>query len=134
MRVAFDIGGVLSKYPSHFRKMVDLFLGSGVEVFVITDMQEREEILETLALNGFGSIPPDNVRAADYATHGEGCKAEVLRELKVDVFFDDFLGYLVLPDDTIRCLMLPDPFKPYWTDTWKMPKGSPEFGRRFYKK
>lgn len=132
MRVAFDIGGVLSKHPATFRKMVTMFQTGGIEVFIITDMHDVNEIFQMLLLNGFDTIPKENVRSADYTTFGEGCKSELLRELQIDLFFDDFLPYVVIPDHTIRCLVLPDPFKPYWHDDWKIIGDNFEFGRRRY--
>lgn len=134
MRVAFDIGGVLSKYPTKFRSLVEQFQLGGIEVHVITDMHDVDKIYEMLLLNGFGMIPKANVHSADYKTHGDGCKAELLRELEIDLFFDDHLPYMMLPDETIRCLVMPDPHKPYWAPEWKVPEGDQEFGRRFYKK
>lgn len=134
MKIAFDIGGVLSKYPDNFRKIVPQFLHAGFAVFVITDMHDPEKIHEMLVLNGFDMIPKENIRSADYTTHGDGCKSELLRELEIDLFFDDHLAYLSIPDDTVRCLVLPDPYKPYWADSWKIPEGDQDFGRRRYKR
>lgn len=134
MRVAFDIGGVLSKYPEKFRDLITKMIESNNHVLVITDMQDHTKICDMLELNGFGMVPRGNVFCADYTTHGDGCKAELLRELEVDLFFDDHLPYMLLPGATIRCLVMPDPHKPYWADSWKVPEGDPEFGRRFYKK
>lgn len=133
-RIAFDIGGVLSKYPDKFRPFVVQLLQVGIEVFVITDMHDVEKIYEMLVLNDFGMIPKANVYSADYKEHGDGCKAELLRELEIDLFFDDHLPYMMLPGDTIQSLVMPTPFKPYWSPEWKVPEGDPEFGRRFYKK
>lgn len=138
VRVAFDIGGVLSKYPDQFRRLIDRLTDprptfSNVEVFVITDMHDVKEVRKMLRDNGFYRIPEQNIYCADYKKHGEGCKAELLRELKIDLFFDDFLGYMMLPGDTIRCLILPDPHKPYWHETWET-KDKSDFGRRVYTK
>lgn len=138
MRVAFDIGGVLSKYPDQFRRLIERLMDprptfNNVEVFIITDMHDIDEVYEMLVLNGFGRIKKTNVYCADYKTHGEGCKAELLRELKIDLFFDDFLGYMMLPCDTIRCLIIPDPHKPYWHESWET-KDKSDFGRRVYTK
>jgi hypothetical protein len=134
VKVAFDIGGVLSKYPDKFRALVVTLQHAGVEVYVITDMHDVTKIYDMLVLNDFGMIPKANIHSADYNEHGDGCKSELLRELEIDLFFDDHLAYLSIPDDTIRCLVMPDPFKPYWSPQWKVPEGDPEFGRRFYKK
>jgi hypothetical protein len=134
MKVAFDIGGVLSKYPDKFRTLIVQLQHAGIQVYVITDMQDVNKIHEMLVVNDFSMIPKSNIHSANYEAHGDGCKAEVARELGIDLFFDDHLPYVMVPDETIRCLVMPDPYKPYWSDLWKVPDGSPEFGRRVYKK
>lgn len=134
MKVAFDIGGVLSKYPVKFRHLVVQLQHAGAEVFVITDMHDVDKIYEMLVMNDFAMILKSHVYSADYETHGDGCKSELLRELEIDLFFDDHLAYLSIPDATVRCLVMPDPYKPYWAPEWKVPEGDPDFGRRFYKK
>ena len=138
MRIAFDIGGVLSKYPNQFRRLISRLLEPGptfhgCDVHIITDMKDPDKVYKMLCENGFYMIPRQNVHCADYETHGEGCKAELLRDLEIDLFFDDFLGYMMLPGDTIRCLILPDPHKPYCHDDW-VTKDKTDFGRRVYKK
>lgn len=133
MRMAFDIGGVISKYPAVFREIVCSLLEScRGEVYVITDMHDKASVLKQLSDNGFGMIPPINVYCADYDRHGEFCKAILLRDLGIDVFVDDFFGYVQwdsqLGPAPVRLLMAPDGFKPYWADDWKCEGG--EFGRR----
>jgi hypothetical protein len=145
MRVAFDIGGVISKYPGEFRSLImDINRGGGT-VFVISDMHPRERIIEVLRMNRFideddgrfGLIREENVVSADYNEHGEACKAVLLEQLGIHMFFDDFIGY-VTPTlgahRTIRLLVMPDHEKPYYDETWKMPEGEPTFGRRTYSK
>jgi hypothetical protein len=135
MRIAFDIGGVLSKYPEIFRPFALAMKGSpDVELFVITDMHIRADVLETLKMNDFGFIPEENVHCADYETHGEGCKAVLLKELAIDIFFDDFIGYTVEPACPVRCLVMPDATRPYWSDDWKVAGDKPDFGRRRFKR
>lgn len=133
MKVAFDIGGVLSKFPNLFREMVLILMRGGAEVFIITDMHKRDEVLQMLRDNDFGVIPEANVYSADYTNHGEFCKAILLKQLKIDIFFDDFVGYVQwdskLGDAPVRCLLAPDGFKPYWADSWTVPTNH-DFGRR----
>ncbi len=134
MKVAFDIGGVLSKYPDELREIARCLQAGGAEVFVLTDMHVRADVLQTLALNGFDFIPDDHVFSADYATHGEGCKAEILREQGIDLFLDDFMGYVAEPGCPIRLLVMPDSTKPYYHPTWKTTGAEGDFGRRTYRK
>lgn len=136
LKIAFDIGGVLSKYPERFRRMAIALLASpDVEVHVITDMHDRAYLLETLRSNGFGFIPEHRVHNADYVGHGEMCKAIILRDLGIDILIDDFGGYTAW-DSTfgpapIRCLVQPDPFRPYWSESWRTGDDH-QFGRRVY--
>ena len=134
VRVAFDIGGVLSKYPDELRRLARCVVAGGGEVFVITDMHDRAHVLDTLAANAFGFVPAENVYTADYDQHGEGCKAELLRELVVDVFLDDFVGYVTPGGAPIRCLVMPDASKPYYHESWTTLGGEPTFSRRTYSK
>lgn len=131
MKYAFDIGGVLSKYPVEFRNMVDhLDVLNGI--YAITDMHDQGYVMDMLWQNGFFLLE-ENVHCADYAKYGEMCKAVLLRDLKIDVFIDDFPGYLQwdrsLGKAPLRLLVQPDPFMPYWDETWKTTDDS-DFGRR----
>ena len=133
MKIAYDIGGVLSKFPVQFGAMIRAFIAAGIEIHVITDMHKREEVLEMLKDNGFGCIPEENVHCADYTNHGEFCKAILLKKLGIDMLFDDFVGYCqwdsALGPAPIRLLVAPDGFKPYWNESWKV-KDNLDFGRR----
>ena len=136
MKIALDIGGVISKYPDEFKRLAESFLFSQNEVFVITDMHDKAEVRQTLDMNGFGCIPDDHVYCADYTTHGELCKAVLLKELRIDILIDDFPGYVQwdssLGPAPIRLFVAPDPFRPYWHPEWKTVVHS-DFGRRVYK-
>ncbi len=133
IRVAFDIGGVLSKYPAIMRALTTALVAGGAEVHVITDMQDKADVVRQLQANEFGHIPAANVHCADYAKFGEGCKAELLRELNIDVFLDDFIGYVSAGGCPVRLLVMPDASKPYYADEWKTAGAEKDFGRRVYK-
>ena len=47
-KMAFDIGGVLGKYPNVFRPMVSALQKGGAEVFVLTDMTDIKVAQEVL--------------------------------------------------------------------------------------
>ncbi len=131
-KIAFDIGGVLSKYPDFFRTLLPILEAGGVEVHVITDMHDRAETLKMLGDNEF-NIPEARIHNADYKQHGEACKAVILRDLQIDAIVDDFTAYLVWPfggKAPIRLHMQPDPYRPYWDNSWKCSGG--DFGRRKY--
>lgn len=135
-RIAFDIGGVLSKYPDKLRILIQALAASDqVELFVITDMNDADHIHALLKTNGFDFISDANIHMADHARHGELCKAVILKELQIDMLIDDHQGYCQwdssLGPAPIRCHVQPDPFKPYWDDQW-VSKDNVEFCRRRY--
>lgn len=137
MRIAFDIGGVLSKHPQLYLSLIRKLLSESVmnndsfEVFVITDM-DRNKALDSLRLNDFlypnGPIYEQNVLSADYSQHGEMCKDVLLKALGIDIFFDDFVGYVVGNGAPVRLLVMPDAAAAYYHDDWKTPDEA-SFGR-----
>lgn len=135
MKCAFDIGGVISKFPEKFRTLCKI-LSSYVEmeVHIITDMHDRQKTLQMLTDNGFDMIPPERVHNSDYVQHGELCKAVILKEHGIDLIIDDFGGYLQWDSSfgpaPIRLLIQPDAFRPYWSETWITDPTDGDFGRR----
>ena len=105
------------------------------KVFIITDVHDKNNVLQQLRDNGMAYFPESNVYCADYNRWGEACKAMLLKELQIDIFFDDFIGYLQwdsqLGPAPLRCLVMPDMFRPYWSPDWKVSgEDGVSFGRR----
>jgi hypothetical protein len=137
MRVAVDIGGVLSKYPDWFREWLGGQAAGGIEVFVLTDIHDRAQVLDMLGRNGFlDVIPAENVYVSDYQAYGEACKAVLCRDLGVAVLIDDHPGYLVWPwpgvPAPLRLQVLPDVTRPYYATGWRTDGSEGDFGRRAY--
>jgi hypothetical protein len=137
MRIAFDIGGVISKYPEIFKSLIRALNCASnedvedIDMFIITDMHKMDEIRKTLELNGLSQyFPAENVYSADFEQYGEACKAVLLKSLDIDLFFDDFPAYVSEGDETCRCLVMPNITKPYYSDAWKTPTDVGLFGRR----
>lgn len=133
LRVGIDIGGVLSKYPEVFRKLIAALHTGGAEVHIITDMHDTPEMRDMLRQNDL-YLPDDQVHSADYKTHGEGCKAVLCESLGIDILFDDFIGYVAVKGAPVRLLVMPDAERPYYADAWTGVPGEPEFGRRVYRR
>lgn len=136
MRIAFDIGGVLSKYPEVFRPLLDLLLFRGVdpryqiETYVISDMKPHAKAVAFCHDNGF-DVPPERIICADYDRHGEMCKAIACQDIGIDILIDDFGGYVaILGSPPVRLLVMPDPSRPYYADDWKTDGSEGNFGRR----
>lgn len=133
MKIAFDIGGVLSKYPDILRPLVDVLIrhgGDDVEVFVISDMKPHAKAVAFCHDNGF-EVPRDRIICADYDAHGENCKAIACEDLGIDMLIDDFPGYVAqIGSPRVRLLVMPDPSKPYYADEWQTDGSEGGFGRR----
>ncbi len=135
MKIAFDIGGVLSKYPDVFRPLVEALLalrpfGAPPEVWVISDMKPHEKAVAFCHDNGF-FVPPERVICADYATHGENCKAMLCEQLGIDILVDDFHSYVcTVGKPPVRLLVMPDPSRDYYAPEWKTDGSEGNFGRR----
>lgn len=142
LKIAFDVGGVISKYPEEFFVLVEVLMrGSDalavlsgqkdiIEVHVISDMHPRQKISDMLRRNGW-NVPYDRVHSADYKAHGESCKAVLCKELGIDILVDDFIGYVATPGSPlVRLLVMPDPALPYYADSWETDGSEGDFGRR----
>lgn len=140
MKIAFDIGGVLSKYPDVFRPLlkrlllpsaaISLWESELIEVYVISDIKPHAKAVAFCYDNGF-DVPLKNIVCADYQAHGENCKAVLCAELEIDILVDDHMGYVCAPDSPpVRLLVMPDPSRPYYADDWKTDGSEGVFGRR----
>ena len=136
MRIAFDIGGVLSKYPAIFRPLIHVlrmaeledFYDHTVEVYIITDMKPHEKAVSHCRTNNI-DVPDHRIFSADYETHGELCKAILCKELGIDLLIDDFPGYVSIGKH-VRLLVMPEPHEPYYHDDWKTDGSEGTYGRR----
>lgn len=133
MKIAFDIGGVLSKYPDIFRSLVNVLLhhgGADVEVYIISDMKPHAKAVAFCHDNGF-LVPPEYILCADYEQHGEECKAVLCAQHEIDMLIDDHVGYLaILGTPPVRLLVMPDPTRDYYSPTWVCAPEDAKFGRR----
>lgn len=128
LRVAIDIGGVLSKYRELVRLAVVIGTHWGCELYVLTDMPKAQAVA-MLRLNGW-EIPEDRVIACNYAVLGERCKAEACRALGIDILIDDHVGYVAIPGaPPVRLLVMPDPDRDYYHPDWKTDDSEGDFGR-----
>lgn len=108
IKIGFDIGGVLSKYPEVFRPLLEaLNAHPAFEVHVLTDVPPPRAVA-LVQRNGY-NVPVERIHSCDLKTHGHNCKAKKTEELGIDVMFDDHLPYLgnmgklrfhVLPENT----------------------------------
>lgn len=131
LRVAFDVGGVLSKYPKIFNHLLRiLYSGTDCQIYILSDMHPKEKILDMLNRNGLAFIDPNNVISCDYNQYGEACKANVCKDLGIDILVDDFIGYVADVAAPVRLLLMPDTNKSYYADDWQTDGSEGDFGRR----
>lgn len=131
VKIGFDIGGILSKYPDILRPLVRALLASPeIEVHVLSDMHPHAKCVQWVHMNDF-DVPPEHIHSCDYTEHGEECKAVKARELGLHILVDDFIGYLaVIGSPPLRLLSMPDPSRDYYHETWKTDGSEGNFGRR----
>jgi hypothetical protein len=130
LRVSFDIGGVLSKYPDRFRRLVNaLSACPDVELYVITDMHDHAQSVRFVHGNGFEAISADRILNSDYQEHGEECKRRIIEERGIDFHFDDFPGYCA-HTSCVSLFVWPNPAEPYYADDWQTDGSEGGFGRR----
>lgn len=128
MKIGIDIGGVISKYPDLFRKLINTLNGTDITIYIVSDMHDHTKMVHMLAINGI-NIPSERVISANYAEYGEHCKTKVCDELGLDVLIDDFIGYLA-NGKHVRLLVMPNGDEPYYHDSWKTDGSEGDFGRR----
>lgn len=128
MKVSFDIGGVLSKYPHVFKPLMEALQKGGIDVFVLTDMHDHEQSVRFVQGNGF-NVAEDHILNADYSEHGEDCKASVIEKHGIELHIDDFPGYCA----NTKCVNLfvwPNPEQSYYHNDFKTDGTEGDFGRR----
>lgn len=107
IRIGFDIGGVLSRYPEILGPMIEaLNADDRFEVHVLTDVPGPRAI-DLIHKNGL-SVPEDRIHSCDRAQHGDACKAAKIRELGIQLMIDDHLPYLGEVSGCARLHVLPD--------------------------
>lgn len=137
MKIAFDIGGVLSKHVE-FVKLLWAMQDSRdycfpslnhFEIFICSDMHDREKTHKMLLMNGI-HVDDDHLLLSDYEKYGERCKEVLLKQHGIDIFFDDFVGYVNAGGAKVNLLVWPDKTQPYYADTWRTDGSEGDFGRR----
>lgn len=118
LRIGFDIGGVLSKYPE-MQKIMQAFLDARYfDVYIITDMP-RDQAVEMLKDNGV-EWNSSRLLCGDWLKNGDECKQVLMAEHKIDIMIDDRMDY-ILNGPAIGLLVMPRPKVPYYSAGWKFP-------------
>ncbi len=131
IKIGFDIGGIISKYPHLLRPIIIALLSSKeIEVHILSDMRPHDKCVKTLIENGF-NIPSSQIHSCDYEKYGGECKAIKAKEIGLDILIDDFPDYVgMIGAPELRLLAMPDPTKDYYHKSWKTDGSEGNFGRR----
>lgn len=111
MKIAFDIGGVLGKYPGTFIPLIATLQIGGADVYVLTDIIDQAAAMKILKSHGY-DITSEKVICADYKKHGERCKAFCVEQYGIDLLIDDHPGYCV-DSGCIALFVWPNPYIGY---------------------
>jgi hypothetical protein len=111
MKIAFDIGGVIGKYPETFIPMIQALERGGMDVYVLTDIPDLDKAIAKLSKLGC-TISSERVLCADFEKYGERCKANIIKENGIDLLVDDHPGYCA-DSGCLSLFVWPNPHRPY---------------------
>ena len=118
IKIGFDIGGVLTKYPSFFRDLIlALQESQRFDVHVLSDIPDQALCVKMVHDNGF-RLHESNIHSCDYSKYGQLCKAKKGEEIGLDALIDDYIGYVACGPE-VRFLLMPDPHTPYNNEEWQ---------------
>lgn len=134
LKIAFDIGGVISRYPEKMKDLMEILHRGGAEVLIATDMNQADAIAccrenglmeyvghkripKTDDLEHDWSVRQSWVVSADWSRHGDLCKSEAMEEYEIDILIDDRPDY-VASGDFIGLVLSPRPDVPYYAPGW----------------
>lgn len=120
MRIAFDIGGVISKYPDQMMEMMKALIAGGQDVYILTDMS-KETAVPMCRMNGIDFIDDDHILCADWGAYHDRAKTVVCESMGIDVLIDDRPDYAA-EGNFIGMVLSPRPRKPYYAGSWKLPE------------
>ena len=112
MKISFDLGGVVTKYPKIFVAIIKALQKSEeIEVFILSDMKLKKSkaILDKVGLE----FSDENVFSADWERYGEECKAIIIRKEQIDLHIDDLPSYC--QSSAISLMVWPNNQLPYNT-------------------
>jgi len=116
MKIGFDIGGVISRYPEKMIQLMGILQMGGAEVYVITDIPF--DIAVELCAKNHIAIAQDRIISCDWGKHMDLCKTKACEELGIDFLIDDRPDYCAV-GDFIGLVVSPRPLTAkYYHETW----------------
>lgn len=135
LRIAFDIGGVISRYPGEMKTLMQRLINGGAYVFLLTDMNRadahaacRENKLYNFighrgligsGINGAGTedLREQYILCANWSDYGDQCKTRLMEMNKINFLIDDRPDYCA-EGDYIGLVLSPRQHIPYYHNSW----------------
>jgi hypothetical protein len=116
MKIGFDIGGTISRYPEKMKELMTILKKGGAQVCVITDIPYDQAC--QLCLDNEIPVLASQIHSCNWSEHQDLCKTLKCEELKVDFLIDDRPDYCAV-GDFIGLVLAPRPkTRPYYSDSW----------------
>jgi hypothetical protein len=116
MKIAFDIGGVISRYPQQMIQFMRALTIGGIEVHIVTDIPYHAA-LWLCQVNRI-EVPFNQIHSCDWAKDGDLCKTKKCEELGIDILIDDRPDYCAV-GKFIGLVLSPRPTIPYYAPEWQ---------------
>lgn len=114
LKIAFDIGGVITRFPDIFYKLIHaLHKSEEVELCIITDMPIDIALKYVKKYRVLDVVEKENIRHADYSKYGDNCKKILCERLGINILIDDHFGYVHNAPE-LGLFVVPRPEKPYY--------------------
>ncbi len=131
LTIAFDIGGVISRYPEKMKQLMAVLIKGGALVYILTDMNPVDALAAVRA-NGlmhlighdrllsdpyFQSARNRYILSANWSRDGDLCKTRIMEDEGIDFLIDDRPDYAA-KGDFIGLVLSPRPDVPYYHESW----------------
>lgn len=118
MKIAFDIGGVITRYPAEMKTLMRALQAGGIDVHIMSDIP-MDTLRTLIELNDLAFIPVSNVHSADWAADQDMCKSKMCESLGIDMLIDDRPDYCAV-GNFIGLVVSPRPATTsYYAEGWK---------------
>lgn len=123
MKIAFDIGGVISRYPNQMKELMHDLWQSGNEIYILTDMNQVDAIAcinendLNYCVGDLFDRRPERILSADWSKYGDRCKTVLMDKHDIDILIDDRPDYCA-EGGFIGLTLSPRPGVPYYHETW----------------
>jgi len=101
-KIGIDLDDTITKYPQFFSQLSQLWISAGGEVYIITFRSSCNPHVEQELLASYGIAYTDVI----YANKDDDSKAKAIKELGVEVMFDDMPEFLIHVESDVACFLV----------------------------